>query len=240
MKYPLSKSEREHGKMVKGMFSEIASRYDFMNHLLSLFFDVHWRRSSLKAMDLKGEDSFLDLACGTGDLGICALRIYPNLQVLGVDFNLDMLDIAKRKVEKRKLSERIRFLSGDLLCLPIRDNSFGAVGIAFGIRNIKNRQRAFSEIKRVTKKGGKVMVLEMGLMGRRDGKILGIYMKYALPFLAKIFSKDHMAYIYLKETISSFPTPNLLSEEMEGVGLKVLDFRTFWPGLTHMILAAKE
>lgn len=239
-KYPLSKSEKEHGSMVRMMFSGIAKRYDLMNHLLSLFFDIHWRRSSIKLMDLKGETNFLDLACGTGDLAISVATIYPELRIFCLDFNRDMIEIAKRKAQRKKLDQRMEFVLGDVLSLPFKDSSFDAVGIAFGIRNIKNRNKALSEIKRVTKRGGKIMVLEMGLKGRNDGRMIRAYMRFIFPFLAKIASTDHMAYVYLKETIESFPSSVELSEEMRALGIKVLRLRTFWPGLTHMILGLKD
>lgn len=237
-RYSILKPEKEYAQMVKLMFSRIARRYDFMNHLLSMGLDIRWRRESLRHIDLEKAARFLDLACGTGDLGIFVKELYPKIKVFSVDFSLEMLSHAKRKIKKKGLINGVTFLAGDGLYLPFKDETFDASGIAFGLRNIPNREIALKEMIRVTKKGGKVMVLEMSLK-KEIGSIYRIYVERIMPLLAKIFSEDPAAYLYLYDTISTFPSPGELKSEMESAGLSSVEVRSFWPGITHLFIGSK-
>lgn len=236
--YPISKPEREYAEMVKTMFSKIASRYDFMNRLLSFGLDIYWRRKSVQLMNPSSRGIFLDLACGTGDLAILAKEIHRGLRVFGLDFSLKMLKEAKKKLNRKSPHDSIILVAGDALSLPFKDETFDCVSIAFGLRNIPNRKRALLEMKRVTKKGGKIAILEMSSK-RNVGFLFRTYLRYIVPFFAKIFSKDPDAYFYLYETISSFPSPLELKEELEMAGMTVVQSISFWPGIAHLILACK-
>ncbi|MCX7857581.1 MAG: ubiquinone/menaquinone biosynthesis methyltransferase [Deltaproteobacteria bacterium] len=237
-KYPISKPEKEYSEMVKNMFSRIARKYDFMNHLLSGCMDIYWRKKSLRFKELKGAQNFLDLACGTGDFGIFAAEFYPDVKIFSTDFSAKMLLYAKEKLKKKELRERIILLGADALSLPFREETFDVTAIAFGLRNIPNRTAALSEMLRVTKRGGRILVLEMTI--KKDVRMIyKLYVKHLMPFLAKLFSEDPDAYLYLYDTLSSFPSPNELKCEMEQVGFSSVEVHRFWPGITHLLVGLR-
>ena len=195
-KYPAVKTVIDHERigMVKEIFSTITGKYDFLNHLLSARRDVAWRRFAIKKMRFFRTDRFLDVATGTGDLSIGASIKYPQIRVVGVDFVSEMVTAGKQKVERKNLSEKITLVQGDAVKIPFRDNTFDVTGIAFGIRNIPDRQRALQEMLRVTVPGGQVIILEMTFVQNRLLKALYfVYLNYLLPLFAKIFSANSAA-----------------------------------------------
>lgn len=233
-KYPIFRPEKEYSAMVRRMFSEIASRYDFLNRISSFGFDIYWRKKALTYIGMEEKGKFLDLACGTGDLSFSMKSLYPKIDVFGIDFSLEMLFLAKKKASTGSIS----FILGDVLHLPFKDESFDALGIAFGLRNIPNRKQALKEMIRVTKKGGKIMILEMSL---KEGVSFPfrIYVKHIMPFLARLFSSDPHAYVYLYETLLLFPSPLELKKEMEELGLSSIHIHRFWPGITSVLVGKK-
>jgi len=237
-KYSTSKTERDYSQMVKYMFSRISGRYDLMNRLLSFGRDINWRRKSLEILCSGEPKRFLDVACGTGDLGILAVDFYPGVKVFGIDFSEKMLSLAVRKVKKGGISDKVTFIAGDALFLPFREGTFDITAVAFGLRNVPNREKALMEMLRVTKKGGKIMVLEMS-MKRDVGIIYRAYFRYLTPIIAKIFSEDSDAYLYLIDTVTSFPDSEELKWEMEKIGLHSVTIHRFWPGITYLIIGYK-
>lgn len=221
-KYPSVKkvSDEERIGMVKEIFSTITGRYDFLNHFLSMRRDVAWRRFTVQKMVFTKTKNFLDIACGTGDLSIGASLEHDKVSVTGVDFVYPMLQIAKQKAEKKNLSHRINFLQGNALDLPFCENSFDVTAMAFGIRNIPQKDRALREMLRVTVSGGQIMILEMTFIQNRFFKMLYyIYLNFLLPLLAKIFSKNAAAYYYLADSIMNFPTPEEFAVIMRENGI---------------------
>lgn len=154
-------TDAERIRAVKGIFSTVTGKYDFLNHLLSLRRDIAWRRFAVQRMRFFETRRFLDVATGTADLAIEAARQYPALQVTGVDFVQAMVEMGRRKIEDRGLLKRIELLRGDALALPFPDQSFDVAAMAFGIRNIPDRTRSLEEMRRVVIPKGQVMVLEM-------------------------------------------------------------------------------
>ncbi|MCS7280202.1 MAG: ubiquinone/menaquinone biosynthesis methyltransferase [Desulfobacterota bacterium] len=236
--YLINKPEKEYAEMVRVMFSRVVNRYDLMNRLLSVGLDIYWRRKTVEAINLEENERFLDLACGTGDLGIFVAKAYPHVLVFAVDFNLDMISFAKKKIEKKKLNRFFNFAAADANNLPFKDESFDAVGIAFGLRNIPNRKNALKEMIRITKKGGKILILEMTAKGTLN-HIFKFYIRHVMPFLARIFSSDPDAYFYLYDTISSFSSPEELKDELEWIGLKNVKIKRFWPGITYLFVGMR-
>jgi demethylmenaquinone methyltransferase/2-methoxy-6-polyprenyl-1,4-benzoquinol methylase len=221
-KYPAVKTVTDHERisMVKEIFSTITGKYDFLNHLLSARRDVAWRRFAIKKMHFFRTDRFLDVATGTGDLSIGAVMKYPQIRVTSVDFVSAMVKAGKQKVERKNLSEKITLVQGDAVTLPFRDNTFDVTGMAFGIRNIPDKQQALQEMLRVTVPGGQVMILEMTFIENRLLKALYfIYLNYLLPFFAKIFSANSAAYYYLADSIMQFPAPEAFAKIMEETGM---------------------
>jgi len=226
--------------MVKEIFSTITGRYDFLNHLLSLRRDVAWRRYAIKKMRFFKTDLLLDVACGTGDLTIGAALRYPKIHAVGIDFVSEMVKAGKRKVERKGLSKKIALMQGDALELPFRDNTFDVVGIAFGIRNIPDRQGALREMLRVTVPGGQVMILEMTLIQNRIFKLLyRVYLNYLLPMFARLFSSNPAAYHYLVDSIMHFPSPDAFAHLMEEAGMINIEKHPLTLGITWLHIGKK-
>lgn len=241
-KYPLLEEvmDTEHVGMVREIFSTITGRYDFLNHLLSLRRDIAWRRYAVREMRFFHTYRLLDVATGTADLAIDATCRHPRIQVTGVDFVREMMDLGRAKIRKRRLSDRIRLLMGDALDLPFPDSSFDVAAIAFGIRNIPNKMRALREMVRAVVPGGQVMVLEMTVpphpLFRR---VYRAYLTRMLPTVARAFSANPAAYDYLADSIASFPTQEDFAELMEEAGLTRVEKHSLTLGITHVFTGIK-
>lgn len=222
-------------RAVKEIFSTVTGRYDFLNHLLSLRRDIAWRRYAVRKMRFFRTYRLLDVATGTADLAIEAARCHPSIQVTGLDFVKVMMDRGAIKIAEKGFGNRIRLLQGDALDLPFPDHSFDSVAIAFGIRNIPDRERALREMKRVTAPGGQVMVLEMTFP--KEGFLKGFYRLYLhqiLPRLGRILSKNPAAYQYLTDSIVNFPTPPAFARMMEEAGLARVENYSLDFGMTYL------
>lgn len=241
-KYPRTKTltDEQRISMVKEIFSTITSKYDFLNHLLSLRRDVSWRNYAALKMRFFSNNKYLDVACGTGDLSIIASMKHPQINVVGIDFVEKMVEAARKKAMKKKLRNRIEILKADALHLPFENGSFDVTGIAFGLRNIPDRRRALQEMLRVTVPGGQMMVLEMTFAKQRLLKFFYyVYLRYMLPFLAKLFSKNPAAYYYLADSIMNFPTPDELKYEMEKAGMVFVEKYPLTFGITWLHIGYK-
>jgi demethylmenaquinone methyltransferase/2-methoxy-6-polyprenyl-1,4-benzoquinol methylase len=241
-KYPLvtEMTDAEHIGMVREIFSTITEKYDFLNHFLSLGRDIAWRRSAVEKMRFFRTHRFLDVATGTADLAIDAAHRHPCIQVTGVDFVREMMDLGRLKIEKRRLSHKIRLLMSDALDLPFPDNNFDVTGIAFGIRNIPNKIRVLREMIRVVVPGGQVMVLEMTFPRNRFIQgIYHIYLNRMLPPLARAFSPNPAAYYYLADSIAHFPTPEGFASLLDEAGLKKVEIHSLTLGVTHLYVGIK-
>ena len=204
----------------------MTDRYDFLNHFLSVGRDKAWRRFLVKRLVFFSTHRLLDLATGTGDVAICAAGYHPRIQVFGLDFAKSMLDAAAGKIGPIGLSKRISLMQGDAMNLPFPDKCFDAVTVAFGIRNMPDRQRVLEEMVRVLVPGGKVYLLELNAPQSRWFRRFYLpYLNHILPRLSRWFTKDPAAYQYLAESILQFPSPEEMAKEMEQIGL--VDVRNF-------------
>ncbi|MBN2567829.1 MAG: ubiquinone/menaquinone biosynthesis methyltransferase [Deltaproteobacteria bacterium] len=230
----------QHVRIVKDIFKKITKRYDFLNHLFSLGQDIHWRRFTTEKMRFFKTFRYLDVATGTGDLAIETVLRYPHVSATGLDFVQEMMDRGKRKVNRRRLSERIAFSRGNALNLPFPDDHFDIAGIAFGIRNIPNRWRAIEEMKRVVVPGGQVMVLEMNFPRSRSlQRIYRIYINNILPWTSRYFSGYPAAYAYLADSIIHFPSPDNFVQIMKDTGLTDIHYYPLTMGITHLYIGIK-
>jgi len=226
--------------MVKEIFSTITGKYDFLNRFLSLRRDVAWRNFAAKKMYFFRTRRYLDVACGTGDLAIAAALKHPDIKVIGIDFVQAMVETAKKKIQKKKLTDRISLKQGDALQLPFDDDSFDVTGIAFGIRNIPDRARALSEMLRVTVPDGQVMVLEMTFVQNRFFKLIYyVYLNFLLPAFARVFSKNPAAYYYLADSIMNFPSPHEFAKIMEEAGMVNVEKFPLTFGITWLHVGKK-
>ena len=207
--------------IVKDIFASVTDKYDFLNRFLSGWRDVAWRKRTVQEMNFFNTNRFLDVATGTGDLALDCADTYPDVNVTGVDFVQEMVDNGLKKVENQNLKERVMLKWGDATNLEFDDNSFDVTAIAFGIRNIPDKEKAFSEMNRIIVPNGQVMVLE--LTTPEPGfwrNIYSFYLNGVLPKLAKWFTKNPAAYEYLADSIMNFPTRREFLTLMKSMGLK--------------------
>lgn len=224
--------EIEHADAVKEMFSGIASKYDFLNHFLSVNVDKRWRRKVAKSLEEVLEDSeatVLDVACGTGDLAL-ELDSYGKAKVLGTDFCRPMLEIAKDKTERN--ASQIPYFEADGMNLSVPDESFNAVTIAFGLRNFSNWKDGLIEFQRILKPGGKLSVLEFSapiVPGFRQ--VFNFYFANVLPRIGGVVSGSRGAYEYLPNSVSKFPDQKKLAEMMRQIGFSDVKYTNLTGGI---------
>ncbi len=205
-------------EQVASMFNNIAKTYDFLNHFLSLGIDIIWRKKAIKELKAIQPKMILDVATGTGDFAFEALSLNPE-KIIGVDISEGMLAIAREKIEKRKESHRFEVRLGDSEKLLFEDNTFDAATVSFGVRNFENLDKGLSDINRVLKSGGKLVVLEFSNPKKFPIKqFYNFYSFQILPLFGKLFSNDAKAYTYLPESVKAFPDGNDFLARMNGAG----------------------
>src|SRR5665647_196429 len=203
---PFKDSADSKKKQVENMFDKIAYRYDFLNRFLSAGIDVGWRKKAIKELVSLHPKQILDVATGTGDFAITSYEILKPEKITGIDISEGMLEIGRKKIIKTGLQNQIELLNGDSEAILFDDNSFDAVTVAFGVRNFENLEKGLSEIKRVLRPGGKLIVLEFTRPSMPVIKQLyHFYMKYLTPKIGKIIAKNNDAYQYLNDSVFQFP-----------------------------------
>lgn len=227
----------EHSRRVREMFGAIAGRYDLLNHLLSGNIDKRWRRSVAKSVHKSlpaGSDSdvtILDVACGTGDLSIMLLE--GKARIIGLDFCRPMLRIAQSKAARER--QVLPFIEGDALRLPFGDETFNAVTIAFGLRNLASVELGIKELLRVLKPNGRLFILEFS---KPQIPILRslfqLYFTRLLPFFGGLISGSRRAYEYLPDSVSNFPNQEGLASLMSRVGLSEVNFQNLTGGIAAL------
>lgn len=191
---------------VRSMFDSIAWRYDFLNHFLSAGVDKYWRSKAIRIIgNHKKNPEILDVATGTGDLAIAALRLDP-VKVTGIDISQKMLSIGQEKIMKIRQQGKISLMSGDSENIPFKEKSFDVAMVAFGVRNFADPLKGLSEMNRVLRDGGMVMVLEFSRPRQFPLRnIYSFYFRRVLPFFGKMISGNKSAYNYLPESVMKFP-----------------------------------
>lgn len=208
-------AERE---KARALFNRIAGHYDLLNHLLSFRIDKYWRKRAMKRLDPACKARFLDVACGTADFSIAAIRAGVQ-QVTGVDISEGMLELGREKIARCGLSERVSLEEGACEELGFPRESFSSAGIAFGIRNFENREKALREIFRVLEPGGQLVILEFSLPERFPVKQLyHFYFYRLLPWIGGLVSGNKEAYAYLPESVSRFPSPEIFAGMLREAG----------------------
>ncbi len=196
------KSKKEE---VAEMFDNISGKYDFLNHTLSMGIDRGWRKKAIQHLKGRNCDHLLDIATGTGDFAITAYRAGCK-KVTGVDISNGMLNIGRQKITRLGLDPKVELLYGDSENLPFENNTFDAITVAFGVRNFENLDKGLSEIFRVLKPNGILIVLEFSQPRTFPVKQLyGLYFTKILPLFGKMVSGDKSAYSYLPESVRQFP-----------------------------------
>lgn len=202
---PYKDNDTSKKEQIAAMFNSISGKYDFLNHFLSLGIDILWRKRAVRLLKNHQPKLILDIATGTGDFAIEALSLNPE-KIIGVDISEGMLSIGREKLIKKNLTDKIELLSGDSEVLPFEDNFFDAVIVSFGVRNFENLEKGLSNMLRVLKPGGKVVILEFSKPKSFPFKqIYQFYFQWILPKIGKLISKNHAAYTYLPDSVEAFP-----------------------------------
>lgn len=224
---------------VRRLFDSIAYRYDLLNHLLSGGVDFYWRRTAIETLASRKPKRILDVATGTADFAIAALRLNPE-EVVGVDISEAMLEFGRRKLAAKKLSDKIRLEAGEAEDLKFPDNHFDAAIVAFGARNFENLEGGLGEMRRVLKKRGSLVVLEFSRPRVFPFKQLYFfYFLNILPFVGRIVSKDKEAYRYLPDTVMQFPDGEEFLDVLRKIGFSSVNQRSLTFGIATIYCAEK-
>jgi demethylmenaquinone methyltransferase/2-methoxy-6-polyprenyl-1,4-benzoquinol methylase len=238
---PKTKSPDKDSAKIEAMFSSIARRYDLLNRLLSLGRDRHWRRFAVSMLPELDEGIFLDVATGTGDVAMEIMKRHSSgVRVIGVDPSEKMLELGREKIRKAGFGDRVELRRGDVNSLDFSDDSFDAAIIAFGIRNIPDYRLGISEMVRVIKKGGKVVILEFASQQRPFMRgLYKFYMTRILPLVGEIISGKKGAYQYLPDSVADFPPPEDLKLIMQDAELREVSYYTLTFGITTVHVGFK-
>ena len=218
---------QERARYVQSMFARIAGRYDTMNRLITAGQDLKWRRYVIEQAQLPAGGRLLDIATGTGDIAYEGLQQTPGLTAVGGDFTIEMMQVGKRIPERHP----ILWVGADTLALPFADNAFDAVTSGFLMRNVIDVPGAFREQVRVTKPGGRVVVLESSPPKQNVLRpFISIHLNVVIPTLGKVITGDADAYRYLPDSTQQFQNPESLSEIMRQTGLANVAYKLFMFG----------
>ncbi len=239
MVVPYKEDNGSKKQQVARMFDSISGKYDFLNHFLSLGIDIRWRRKAIALLKDLQPKTILDVATGTGDFAVEALRLNPT-KVIGVDISEGMLDVGRQKMKARQLDGIIELRSGDSEKLPFEDNFFDAVIVAFGVRNFEDLERGLSEMLRVVRPGGRVVVLEFSRPTKFPMKQLyNAYFTAILPLIGRWVSRDQAAYSYLPESVQAFPDGPDFIRILSDVGYKNPQCKSLTFGISSLYWGSK-
>ena len=205
---------------IEKMFDDISPKYDFLNHFLSFGIDFLWRKELVKLLRVKNPGTILDVASGTGDLAVALASLKPE-KIVGIDIADKMLEIGREKIREKGLEGMISFRQSNAEHIPFSDRSFDAVTVAFGVRNFENLTQGLSEMKRILRPGGTMMILEFSHPSSpfiRQG--FRFYSKFIIPFLGKLISRHSQAYTYLPESVATFPSGSEFLKILTALDLK--------------------
>ncbi|MBL7882937.1 MAG: bifunctional demethylmenaquinone methyltransferase/2-methoxy-6-polyprenyl-1,4-benzoquinol methylase UbiE [Bacteroidia bacterium] len=236
---PYKNSHESKKEQVAAMFNNIAPKYDFLNQLLSLGIHKGWRKKAIRLIAANKPKQILDIATGTGDFAIEAIKIQPD-KIIGIDISNGMLQLGIDKIKQLQLQDKIELQLGDSENMPFKDNSFDAITVGFGVRNFENIEKGVSEIYRVMNQGGILAVLEFSKPKKFPIKQLyNFYFKYVTPTVGKVFSKDASAYTYLPESVNAFPDGEDFLSALKNAGFKKTEAIPLTFGIASIYIAHK-
>ncbi len=228
---------------VRRMFGEIAGRYDFLNHLLSLGIDRRWRRRTVQLVPPAADGGpILDVCTGTADLALAYWRAAGRrVSIVGADFCRPMLAIAEQKRRRAGAGDGITLVEADALRLPFADDTFQIVCVAFGLRNVSDTDEGLREMARVCRRGGRVVVLEFSTPASRPlGALYRWYFHRVLPRVGQTLARNRQeAYNYLPASVGQFPQAEALAERMAAAGLGNVQFHRFTFGVATLYVGEK-
>jgi demethylmenaquinone methyltransferase/2-methoxy-6-polyprenyl-1,4-benzoquinol methylase len=224
---------REKSRLVREVFESVAGNYDLMNDLMSLGVHRAWKHDFVSTSGVKLGDAVLDLAGGTGDIAALLSRAVGECgRVWLTDINEAMLDVGRRRLEDRGVVSNVSYALADAERLPFADGSFDAVTIAFGLRNVTNKDAALREMRRVLRPGGRALILEFSSVRAEPLKMAYDAWSFGvLPLLGKLIARDEDSYRYLAESIRKHPPQEELADMMEAAGFTDVRFRDLTGGI---------
>lgn len=227
-------------EQVAEMFNAISPKYDALNRILSVGIDQIWRRKTVREIRATGATKILDVATGTADLALALADGIHGAQVVGVDISAGMLDVGRQKVRARRKDDRVRLDLGDGEQLPYDDASFGAITVAFGVRNFENLEQGLRDMHRVLQPKGTLAVLEFSQPTLWPFRPLYLfYFKNILPRIGRLISKDASAYTYLPDSVQAFPYGAAFATKLREAGFSAVRIRPLSLGIASLYLAVK-
>jgi len=225
---------------VAEMFNNIAGRYDFLNHFLSMGIDKGWRKKAIGEVAKINPQTILDVATGTGDMAIAAAIAIKPEKITGVDIAEQMLEVGRKKIVAQNLQQVITLQTGDSESMPFANGEFDTVMCAYGVRNFEHLEAGLREMCRVLRPGGKAVILEFSHpTGFPVRQIYRFYFRYILPTIGKMLSKHSKAYTYLPESVMAFPEGKRFCEILGQCGFKDAKARPLTFGVTTLYTAEK-
>lgn len=235
---PYKESELTKTEQIRDMFDKIAGKYDFFNHFFTLGIDRSWRRKAVAELKDIAPKDILEIATGTGDVAIELLKLNPN-KIIATDISEGMMDIGREKVSKIG-DTCIEFQYADCQSLEFGDNTFDAVTVAYGVRNFERLEEGLSEIYRVLRPGGRLVVLELSKPHIFPIKQLyNFYFNVILPGIGRLSSNDKNAYSYLPESVKAFPDGETFSQILGTIGFKETKWLPLTLGITSIYTGDK-
>jgi demethylmenaquinone methyltransferase / 2-methoxy-6-polyprenyl-1,4-benzoquinol methylase len=224
---------------VADMFNNIAGRYDFLNHFLSMGIDKGWRKKAIAEVAAMQPKAILDVATGTADMAIAAAALQPQ-KITGIDIADQMLEVGRKKIKAQNLQQVITLQTGDSESMPFETGAYDVVMCAYGVRNFEHLEAGLTEMCRVMRAGGKVVILEFSHpSGFPVKQLYQFYFRYILPTLGKMVSKHSRAYTYLPESVMAFPEGGKFCAILNRCGFKNATARPLTFGITTLYTAFK-
>ena len=235
--YEKDSSKKE---QVTNMFDNIASKYDLLNGVLTLGIDKSWRRKAVAQLNSNDHQKILDVATGTADIAIEINKQISPKEIIGLDISSEMINYGNKKLNKQSLDKVISLEVGDSENMRFPDGYFDATTVSFGVRNFGNLEKGLSEMYRVTRNGGKVVILEFSkptMFPFKQG--YNFYFKYILPTIGKLTSKDPKAYKYLYESVQAFPDYDNFADILRKVGFRSVVWTSLTLGICTIYTGSK-
>lgn len=232
--------EGEKGRQVEHMFDRIAHSYDLLNHCLSLGIDKRWRRAAINSLRPYAPKKMLDVATGTGDFALLAARTLGPESLLGVDISEGMLEVGRKKILQAGLADVVSFRREDCMALSQPDGEYDALTVAYGIRNFQDLDRGLSEMYRVLRPGGRLVIIELTAPRRFPMRqLFWLYSHVLMPLVGRLVSRDSKAYSYLPATMEAFPQGEVMREILQKAGFREVEFSRFTFGLSTLYTACR-
>ena len=227
--------EGDKAGLVHGVFTNVASRYDVMNDVMSVGIHRLWKDAMMDWLAPRDGQRLLDVAGGTGDISFRFLKRAPSAEAVVLDMTESMLVEGRKRAEAGEMAEKLSWVTGDAMALPFEDNSFDVYTISFGIRNVTRIPAALSEAYRVLRPGGRLMVLEFSQLPNEGlQKLYDLYSYNVIPRMGQMIANDRDSYQYLVESIRRFPDQDTFAEMIQDAGFGQVKFRNLSMGIAAL------